>query len=102
MGIEQMGTLTTRYTVYKDPYLPSDICLIGHKGSSFMDTGYVYAPYIPFQLTPVVLDPNDFTPRKGIMTRYAKKVVNNRYYGLIRVIFPTTYDPVGVSTPYTP
>lgn len=94
MGIEQIGTLGSRYTVYKDPYLPQSICLLGHKGSSFMDTGYVYAPYIPFQLTPVVLDPDDFTPRKGIMTRYAKKVVNNRYYGLIRVIFPTEYDVV--------
>lgn len=91
MGIEQIGTLGTRYTVYKDPYLPAHICLVGHKGSSFLDTGYVYAPYIPFQLTPVVLDPDDFTPRKGIMTRYAKKVVNNKYYGLVEVVFPDSY-----------
>jgi hypothetical protein len=94
MGIEQIGTLGVRYTVYKDPYLPSWVCLIGHKGKTFMDTGYVYAPYIPFQLTPVVLDPGDFTPRKGIMTRYAKKVVNNKYYGLVRVVFPSSYDLV--------
>jgi hypothetical protein len=94
MGIEKIGTLGTRYTVYKDPYLPDTICLIGHKGSSFLDTGYVYAPYIPFQLTPVVLDPDDFTPRKGIMTRYAKKVVNNKYYGMIRVTFPTAYKVI--------
>lgn len=94
MGIEQIGQLGSRYTVYKDPYLPQEICLIGHKGTSFMDTGYVYAPYIPFQLTPVVLDPDDFTPRKGIMTRYAKKVVNNKYYGLVRVEFPSSYDVV--------
>jgi hypothetical protein len=68
-----------------------------------MDTGYVYAPYIPFQLTPVVLDPDDFTPRKGIMTRYAKKCVNNKYYGLIRVVFPTDYQVVnGFSTSNTP
>jgi len=92
MGIEKAGTLTSRYTVYKDPYLPAEICLIGHKGKSFMDTGYVYAPYIPFTLTPTVLHPDDFTPRKGIMTRYAKKVVNNKYYGLVRVIFPTSYN----------
>lgn len=99
MGIEKMGTLENRYQVYKDPYLPAWVCLIGHKGKTFMDTGYVYAPYIPFQLTPVVLDPDDFTPRKGIMTRYAKKVVNNKYYGLIRVIFPTEYAVVnGFST----
>lgn len=94
MGIEKLGTLATRYTVYKDPYLPAWVCLIGHKGKTFMDTGYVYAPYIPFQLTPVVLDPDDFTPRKGIMTRYAKKVVNNKYYGLVRVVFPDSYTVV--------
>lgn len=99
MGIEKLGTLGSRYTVYKDPYLPAWACLIGHKGKTFMDTGYVYAPYIPFQLTPVVLDPDDFTPRKGIMTRYAKKVVNNKYYGLIKVIFPDSYAVVnGFST----
>lgn len=97
MGIEQIGTLGTRYTVYKDPYLPSHICLVGHKGSSFLDTGYVYAPYIPFQLTPVVLDPDDFTPRKGIMTRYAKKVVNNKYYGVVEVVFPDSYYVVNAS-----
>lgn len=94
MGIEQIGTLGLRYKVYKDPYLPDWVCLIGHKGSNFMDTGYVYAPYIPFQLTPAVLDPDDFTPRKGIMTRYAKKVVNNKYFGLVRVNFPGTYDVI--------
>jgi len=94
MGIEQIGTLGSRYVVYKDPYLPEWVCLVGHKGKTFMDTGYVYAPYIPFQLTPVVLDPDDFTPRKGIMTRYAKKVVNNKYYGLVRVVFPTSYHVV--------
>ena len=102
MGIEQIGTLGSRYTVYKDPYLPASVCLLGHKGSSFMDTGYVYAPYIPFQLTPVVLDPADFTPRKGIMTRYAKKVVNNRYFGLVTVVFPTDYTVVHGGTSYIP
>jgi len=94
MGIEKLGTLANRYQVYKDPYLPAWVCLIGHKGKTFMDTGYVYAPYIPFQLTPVVLDPDDFTPRKGIMTRYAKKVVNNKYYGLLKVVFPDEYAVV--------
>ena len=91
MGIEHMGQLGNRYTVYKDPYLPSHVCLIGHKGTNMLDTGYVYAPYIPFQLTPVVLHHDDFTPRKGIMTRYARKVVNNKYYGMINVVFPTSY-----------
>lgn len=94
MGIEGLGTLALRYKVYKDPYLPPWVCLLGHKGSNFMDTGYVYAPYIPFQLTPAVLDPNDFTPRKGIMTRYAKKCVNNKYFGLVKVNFPESYDVI--------
>lgn len=94
MGIEMIGSLGSRYKVYKDPYLPDWVCLIGHKGNTFLDTGYVYAPYIPFQLTPVVLDPDDFTPRKGIMTRYAKKVVNNKYFGLINVILPSSYAVV--------
>jgi len=95
MGIEQIGSLGSRYTVYKDPYLPQGVLLMGHKGTSFMDTGYVYAPYIPFQLTPVVLHPDNFTPRKGIMTRYAKKLVNNRYYGRVNVVFPSDYDVIG-------
>jgi hypothetical protein len=94
MGIESLGNLAIRYKVYKDPYLPEWVCLLGHKGSNFMDTGYVYAPYIPFQLTPAVLDPDDFSPRKGILTRYAKKVVNNKYFGLVRVNFPDSYDVI--------
>lgn len=105
MGIENIGNLGTRYKVYKDPYLPDWVCLIGHKGSSFMEAGYVYAPYIPFQLTPTIQDPDDFTPRKGIMTRYAKKCVNNRYFGLIRVVFPTSYAPINygyIPTTYAP
>lgn len=91
LGIENIGNLQSRYTVYKDPFLPADVCLIGRKGTSWLDTGYVYAPYIPFQLTPVINDPDDFTPRKGIMTRYAKKVVNNKFYGRVYVNFPGTY-----------
>jgi hypothetical protein len=91
-GIEAVGSVGSRYKVYKDPYLPSSVCLMGHKGSSFLEAGYVYAPYIPFQLTPVVMSADDFTPRKGIMTRYAKKVVNNKFYGLVNVSFPANYD----------
>lgn len=97
MGIEKMGTLGVSYKVFKDPYLPDWVCLLGHKGANFMDTGFVYAPYIPFQLTPAVLDPDDFTPRKGILTRYAKKCVNNKYFGLVRVVFPDTYDVINRS-----
>lgn len=85
LGIKRMGTLSGRYTVYVDPYAPAGDILIGHKGTSILDTGYVYAPYVPLQLTPTLTDPNNFTNVRGIMTRYAKKLVNNRYYGRIRV-----------------
>ena len=85
MGIEKVGTLQGRFTVYRDPYFPATKLLMGHKGTSILDTGYIYAPYVPLQLTPTMYNPFNFTPIKGIMTRYAKKLVNNRYYGLITV-----------------
>jgi hypothetical protein len=94
LGIEKIGNLGNRYVVYKDPYLPSQIVLIGHKGNTFLEAGYVYAPYIPLQLTATIYDPNDFTPRKGIMTRYAKKMINNRFYGVICIDNINTYSNV--------
>ena len=92
MGIEKVGTLSGRYTVYRDPYFPANKCLLGHKGTSLLDTGYVYAPYVPLQLTPTMYNPFNFAPIKGIMTRYAKKMVNNRFYGLITVDGVRTSD----------
>jgi hypothetical protein len=85
LGVEKIGNLGSRYVVYKDPYLPAEIVLLGHKGNTFLEAGYIYAPYIPLQLTQTIYDPNDFTPRKGIMTRYAKKMVNNRFYGVVYI-----------------
>ena len=85
MGIEKIGSLSGRYTVYRDPYSPHWSIIIGHKGKSLLDTGYIYAPYVPMQLTPTMYNPFNFAPVKGIMTRYAKKMVNNRYYGHVRV-----------------
>lgn len=85
MGIEKVGTLAGRYQVYRDPYFPAGKVLIGHKGKSLLDAGYIYAPYVPLQLTPTMYNPFNFTPIKGIMTRYAKKMVNNRYFGVIDV-----------------
>ena len=85
MGIERIGSLEGRYQVYRDPYSPSWSMIIGHKGKSLLDTGYIYAPYVPMQLTPTMFNPFNFAPVKGIMTRYAKKMVNNRYYGHVRV-----------------
>ena len=92
MGIERVGTLSGRYQVYRDPYFPPNTVLLGHKGSSLLDTGYVYAPYVPLQLTPTMYNPFNFTPIKGIMTRYAKKMVNNRFYGRIVVDGVRTFD----------
>ena len=85
MGIEKIGTLAGRYQVYRDPYFPAGKILIGHKGKSLLDAGYIYAPYVPLQLTPTMYNPFNMTPIKGIMTRYAKKLVNNRYFGVIDV-----------------
>jgi hypothetical protein len=92
MGIERVGTLAGRYQVYRDPYFPANQILIGHKGTSLLDTGYIYAPYVPLQLTPTMYNPFNFTPIKGIMTRYAKKFVNNRFYGRITVDGVRTFD----------
>jgi hypothetical protein len=92
MGIERVGTLSGRYQVYRDPYFPANTVLIGHKGTSLLDTGYIYAPYVPLQLTPTMYNPFNFTPIKGIMTRYAKKMVNNRFYGRIIVDGVRTFD----------
>ena len=92
MGIEKIGSLSGRYQVYRDPYFPSNKVLVGHKGKSLLDAGYVYAPYVPLQLTPTMYNPFNMTPIKGIMTRYAKKMVNNRYFGTITVRGIQTFD----------
>ncbi len=92
MGIERVGTLAGRYQVYRDPYFPPNTILLGHKGTSLLDTGYIYAPYVPLQLTPTMYNPFNFTPIKGIMTRYAKKMVNNRFYARITVDGVRTFD----------
>ena len=83
MGIEKIGSLQGRYQVIVDPYAPWWSLIMGHHGTSLLDTGYIYAPYIPMALTPTMYNPFNFAPVKGICTRYAKKLVNNRYYGAI-------------------
>ena len=93
MGIERIGALQNRYQVYRDPYSPAYSIIIGHKGKSLLDTGYIYAPYIPMQLTPTIYNPENFAPVKGILTRYAKKCVNNRFYGAIKVDGLVQWDP---------
>jgi hypothetical protein len=84
-GTQQVGTLSKRYDVLVDPYFPRNLVLIGRKGSSFLESGYVYAPYVPLQVTPTIFGTEDFVPRKGVMTRYAKKMVRPDMYGLVIV-----------------
>ena len=85
MGVQQVGTLNNRFTVYKNPYMLENTILVGFRGSNFLETGAVYAPYIPLIMTPLIYDPKNFTPRKGVMTRYAKKIVRPEFYGKIIV-----------------
>jgi hypothetical protein len=84
-GVQKVGALNSRYKVYKNPYMLENQILMGFKGSQFLETGAVYAPYIPLIMTPLVYDPETFTPRKGIMTRYAKKMVRPEFYGKVIV-----------------
>jgi len=85
MGVQAVGTLQNRFTVYKNPYMTENTILCGFRGSNFLETGAVYAPYIPLIMTPLIYDPTNFTPRKGVMTRYAKKIVRPEFYGKILV-----------------
>ena len=85
MGVQKVGALNNRYTVYKNPYMQENKILVGFRGSNFLETGAVYAPYVPLIMTPLVYDPKNFTPRKGVMTRYAKKMVRPEFYGTVVV-----------------
>jgi len=85
MGVQKVGALTGRYTVYKNPYMTENTILMGFRGNQFLETGAVYAPYIPLMLTPLVYDPKNFTPRRGVMTRYAKVVTRPEFYGKVYV-----------------
>ena len=82
-GVQVAGSLQNRFTVYKNPYMTENTVLVGFRGSNFLETGAVYSPYVPLIMTPLVYDPSDFTPRKGVMTRYAKKMIRPEFYGTI-------------------
>ena len=84
-GVSAIGALSSRYTVYKNPYMTSNQLLLGYKGNNFLESGAVYAPYVPLIMTPLVYDPSNFTPRRGVMTRYAKKLVRPEFYGTIDI-----------------
>jgi hypothetical protein len=85
VGVIKTGNLSKKWDVYVDPYFPRNVILVGRKGSSFLESGYVYAPYVPLQVTPTIFGVEDFVPRKGVMTRYAKKMVRPDLYGLVIV-----------------
>ena len=84
-GVQKIGALNSRYKVYKNPYMTENTILMGFRGNQFLESGAVYAPYVPLIMTPLVYDPDTFTPRKGIMTRYAKKMVRPEFYGKVFV-----------------
>ena len=83
MGVQRVGALNNRFQVYKNPYMTENTILMGYRGSQFLEAGAVYAPYVPLMMTPLVYDPESFTPRKGLMTRYAKKMIRPEFYGKI-------------------
>ncbi len=85
VGAQQVGSISKKWDLYVDPYFPRNIVLVGRKGSSFLESGYVYAPYVPLQTTPTIFHADDFTPRKAVMTRYGKKLVRPDMYGLVVV-----------------
>ena len=85
IGAVKVGSLNRKFDVIVDPYFPRNAILVGRKGSSFLESGYVYAPYVPLQTTPTIFGPDDFVPRKGVMTRYGKKMVRPDMYGLVIV-----------------
>jgi hypothetical protein len=93
MGVSKVGALNNRFQVYKNPYMTTDTILVGFRGSNFLETGAVYAPYIPLIQTPLVYDPVNFTPRRGVMTRYAKKMVRPEFYGSVKVLNADQFNP---------
>ncbi len=84
-GVQKVGALNSRQKVYKNPYMTANTILLGYRGTQFLESGAVFAPYIPLIMTPLVYDPDTFVPRKGLLTRYAKKMVRPEFYGLINV-----------------
>ena len=84
-GVQKVGQLNGRYQVYKNPYMTENQILLGFRGSQFLEAGAVFSPYVPLIMTPMVYDPNTFVPRKGLLTRYAKKMLRPEFYGIIKV-----------------
>ena len=90
-GVQKAGAINNRYTVYKNPYMNENTILMGFRGTQFLEAGAVFAPYIPLIMTPLIYDPETFTPRKGLLTRYAKKMLRPEFYGKIYVSGLTSF-----------
>lgn len=84
-GVQKVGMLNNRFKVWKNPYMKENVILMGYKGSTYLENGAVFSPYIPMIMTPTIIDPDNFTPRKGVMTRYAKKTLRPEFYGKIYI-----------------
>jgi hypothetical protein len=84
-GVQKAGQFNSRYTVYKNPYMTENTILVGFRGKQFLEAGAVFAPYIPLIMTPLIYDPATFTPRKGLLTRYAKKMLRPEFYGKVYI-----------------
>jgi len=84
-GVQKIGSLNSRYKVYKNPYMLENFILLGFRGNQFLECGAVYSPYVPLIMTPLIYDPTTFTPRKGIMTRYAMTMIRPEFYGGVQV-----------------
>ena len=84
-GVQKAGQFNSRYTIYKNPYMTENVILVGFRGKQFLEAGAVFAPYIPLIMTPLIYDPNTFTPRKGLLTRFAKKMLRPEFYGKVIV-----------------
>jgi hypothetical protein len=90
-GVQKAGAINNRYTVYKNPYMVENLILMGFRGTQFLEAGAVFAPYVPLIMTPLIYDPETFTPRKGLLTRYAKKMLRPEFYGKIYVSGLTSF-----------
>jgi hypothetical protein len=86
LGVVNMGSIRNRFVMYKSPYFPRNKVLVGYKGNPFLETGFVYAPYVPLITTPIIYDPEEFTPRRGVMCRYGKKLVRSDFYGSVTTL----------------
>ena len=85
VGVVNAGSISKKFDVMVSTYFPRNVILVGRKGSGFLESGYVYSPYVPLQMTPTVFDPDNFTPRKAVMTRFGRKMVRPDMYGLVIV-----------------